>query len=292
MHVPQPAGGAGRGLVRVQRRGLAQQLPHRLREPAGLDQRGGLAADCGQPPGGDRQPGQLAQQLRRPADREIVPAGQVRGLRVRLGAVAGPRPHVRGQHGLADHTAARARLGLRHVLGHFRRRRGRDIGDLMPALYQHRLGGQPRPAAPAAGRANSSRSSGLSMSFIVVPGSPGCLPGRRFPRSRSDRSRGLFLYGLSDDGGRDEFDESRPARRSRSSTRARSCPISWYASASRAASSACGSADSSSAESTPGTSGTASKPAPSAADDQQPAATCRIPSTGTPPEQAKHPDAC
>jgi hypothetical protein len=46
------------------------------------------------------------------------------------------------------------------------------------------------------------------MSFIVVPGSPGCFPGRRFPRSRSDRSRPFFLYGLSDDGGRDDEAES------------------------------------------------------------------------------------
>ena len=50
--------------------------------------------------------------------------------------------------------------------------------------------------------------SGSSTRFIVVPGSPGCLPGRRFPRSRSDRSPFFFLYGLSDDGGRDDVDES------------------------------------------------------------------------------------
>ena len=48
---------------------------------------------------------------------------------------------------------------------------------------------------------------GLSTSFIVVPGSPGCLPGARLPFSRSDRSRGSFLpfsYGLSEDGGFDD----------------------------------------------------------------------------------------
>ena len=45
---------------------------------------------------------------------------------------------------------------------------------------------------------------------MVVPGSPGCFPGRRFPRSRSDRSRGFFRYGLSDDGGRDDIEESLP----------------------------------------------------------------------------------
>jgi len=38
------------------------------------------------------------------------------------------------------------------------------------------------------------------------------------PRSRSDRFRPFFLYGLSDDGGRDDVDESRRAWRSSSST--------------------------------------------------------------------------
>jgi hypothetical protein len=55
-----------------------------------------------------------------------------------------------------------------------------------------------------------------------VPGSPGCFPGRRFPRSRSDRSLGFFACGLSEDGGLDEFDESLPSRRSSSATRAAS----------------------------------------------------------------------
>ena len=40
---------------------------------------------------------------------------------------------------------------------------------------------------------NHSRRSGSSASLIVVPGSPGCLTGRRFPRSRSDRSRGFLI---------------------------------------------------------------------------------------------------
>jgi hypothetical protein len=48
--------------------------------------------------------------------------------------------------------------------------------------------------------------------------SKGCFPGRRFPRSRSDRSRGSFWYGLSDDGALEEFRESLPACRSSSST--------------------------------------------------------------------------
>ena len=97
---------------------------------------------------------------------------------------------------------------------------------------------------------------------IVAPGLPGCLPGRRFPRSRSDRSAPFFLYGLSDEGGRDDV-ESFPAWRSSCPTLAASrsfyavsSPISRYASASSAASSAAGSAESSSAEGTPGTLGT------------------------------------
>ena len=67
----------------------------------------------------------------------------------------------------------------------------------------------PHPAHSAGGYQN--RYFGLSTSFIVVPGSPGCFPGRRFPFSRSDRSRdGFFPYGLSDDGGLDDVEESFP----------------------------------------------------------------------------------
>ena len=112
-------------------------------------------------------------------------------------------------------------------------------------------------------------SSGSSTRFIVDPGSPGCFPGRRFPRSRSDRSPPFFLYGLSDDGGRDDVDESLRPCRSSSSTRADKCStctdsrpacavsaaISRYASVSRTASSAAGRPDSSSAEGTPVTTG-------------------------------------
>ena len=105
------------------------------------------------------------------------------------------------------------------------------------------------------------RYSGLSTSFIVVPGSPGCLPGRRFPRSRSDRS--FFSYGLSDDGGFDDVEESFPARRSSCPIRSRICPITAacsamtrHASASWAASSPCGRAASSPADGRPGTPGT------------------------------------
>src|SRR6185312_14717549 len=111
--------------------------------------------------------------------------------------------------------------------------------------------------------------------------------------------RGFFLYGLSDDGGRDDTDESIPARRSSSSTRACRRLISAdcsahtrYASESSRASPACGSAYSSSAEGTPGTPGTALKPAPQPASSQQPATACPAARKGHPRDQPQHPDAC
>ena len=134
----------------------------------------------------------------------------------------------------------------------------------------------PHPRHSAGGYQN--RCAGSSTRRIVVPGSPGCFPGARFPFSRSDRSRGFFLYGLSDDGGFDDVEESFPARRSRASTRAASrpfsatasstraaisrtwavsCAITRYASASRSASTPCGRTASSSADGRPGSSGTA-----------------------------------
>ncbi len=67
---------------------------------------------------------------------------------------------------------------------------------------------RPAPHPQHATGGNSNLSSGSSTRFIVVPGSPGCLPGRRFPRARKDRSAPFLLYGLSDDGGRDDVDES------------------------------------------------------------------------------------
>ena len=104
------------------------------------------------------------------------------------------------------------------------------------------------------------------------------VPGRRFPFSRSDRSRGFFLsflYGLSDDGGLDDVDESLASRFSSRSTRALNPAISRYASASRAASSSCGRAASSSADGRPGTSGTAGNPGHPRPRDQPPRPACR-----------------
>ena len=41
---------------------------------------------------------------------------------------------------------------------------------------------------------------------------PGCFPGLRPDAPRSDRSRGFFLYGLSDEGGFDDVEESLSSR--------------------------------------------------------------------------------
>jgi hypothetical protein len=61
---------------------------------------------------------------------------------------------------------------------------------------------------------------GSSVSDRDDPDSPGCLPGLRPDRARDDRLRAGFLaHGASDDGGREEFDESAPRRRSNSATR-------------------------------------------------------------------------
>ena len=54
---------------------------------------------------------------------------------------------------------------------------------------------------------------------------PGCLPGLRPDLPRSDRSRGFFLYGLSEDGGFEDVEESFATSRSSSSTRAASASI-------------------------------------------------------------------
>jgi hypothetical protein len=64
--------------------------------------------------------------------------------------------------------------------------------------------------------------SGPATCCSVEDRAPGCLPGGRWPRSRRERSRGLFAYGRSDDGGRDESGESFPSRSSSSATRAAS----------------------------------------------------------------------
>jgi hypothetical protein len=77
-------------------------------------------------------------------------------------------------------------------------------------------------------------SSGSATCRSVDDCAPGCLPRLRPLRPRSDRSRGFFLYGLSDDGGRDDVPESLPRRRSSCATRSLSS-VNCASAASRAA---------------------------------------------------------
>jgi hypothetical protein len=73
------------------------------------------------------------------------------------------------------------------------------------------------PQAVHASGTHFTVSSGRSDCLSVEDGAPGCLPGLRPDRARSDRSPGFFLYGLSEDGGFDDVDESLPKRRHNSS---------------------------------------------------------------------------
>ena len=75
------------------------------------------------------------------------------------------------------------------------------------------------PHRPQAAGAHTTTSSGSATCRSVEDSAPGCLPRFRPLRPRSDRSRGFFLYGLSDDGGLDDVPESLPRRRSSSATR-------------------------------------------------------------------------
>ena len=90
------------------------------------------------------------------------------------------------------------------------------------------------PHRPQAAGKHTTTSSGSATCRSVDDCAPGCLPRLRPLRPRSDRSRGFFLYGLSDDGGRDDVPESLPRRRSSSATRSPSS-VNRASAASRAA---------------------------------------------------------
>src|SRR5271157_1117567 len=81
---------------------------------------------------------------------------------------------------------------------------------------------RPCPQQPHAAGPYSTVSSGLPDCSSVEDGAPGCLPGLRPDLRRSDRSFGFLVYGLSDEGGLDDVEESLARRRSSSSTRAAS----------------------------------------------------------------------
>ena len=173
---------AGRGFIGVDRRGGPQELADPVHEPAIPDQRGGPGPDPGHPPGGGRDPGELAQQHRGPVNRDVMAAGQVRGVRAGLRPVAGPRPDMRRELALGHRPAARALLRLRHVLGDLRLRGRPDIGDLMPPRRRRRLPGQARAAAAARRRRAVIALIRVIEQAHCHPGiTPGCLPGRRFP---------------------------------------------------------------------------------------------------------------
>src|SRR5271165_5208583 len=93
---------------------------------------------------------------------------------------------------------------------------------------------RPCPQQPHAAGPYSTVSSGLPDCSSVEDGAPGCLPGLRPDLPRSDLSFGFFLYGLSEEGGLDDVEESLPSSRWSSSTRAASASI-CAASSSRSA---------------------------------------------------------
>jgi hypothetical protein len=70
----------------------------------------------------------------------------------------------------------------------------------------------------------SNRSSGSSTRLREDDAAPGCLPGFRPDLTRDERFlAGCFAHGASDEGGRDEFDESWPSRCSSSAIRRSRC---------------------------------------------------------------------
>jgi len=94
------------------------------------------------------------------------------------------------------------------------------------------------PQQPHAAGAHSTLWPGSPDCFSVEDCAPGCFPGLRPDRPRSDRSLLFFLYGLSEDGGFEDVEESLPRRRSSSSTRATSaCSCASLAASCAAASS-------------------------------------------------------
>ena len=218
VHVAQALVGAGGGLVDVQHPHPAQQLAHPGQERR-LQQAGGAAAHTGDEPDRDPDPGQGRHQRGRPADGQVVRAGQLRGGGEHPRPVLGAGWHpLRGGPG-PWRRAAGAGAGDDPVLGHARWRGRGDVGDLTTL---HPATGAPVRSAPQSPQRSTSRSRvsfGLSTSGIVVP------PGRAACRAcgprrcaRSDRS-GL-RYGGSDEGGFEEVVESEPSRRSNSSIRA------------------------------------------------------------------------
>ena len=72
---------------------------------------------------------------------------------------------------------------------------------------------RPCPQQPHAAGPYSTVSSGLPDCFSVEDCAPGCLPGLRPDLPRSDLSFGFLVYGLSEEGGLDDVEESLPSSR-------------------------------------------------------------------------------
>ena len=84
---------------------------------------------------------------------------------------------------------------------------------------------RPCPQQPHAAGPHSTVLSGLPDWLSAEDCAPGCLPGSRPERPRSDRSSGFFWYGLPEEDGFDDVDESPPGFRRNSSTCAASASI-------------------------------------------------------------------
>jgi len=76
--------------------------------------------------------------------------------------------------------------------------------------------------------------SGSSTSDRDDDAAPGCLPGSRPDRVRDERFTRDFSHSASEDGGRDEFDESAPNQRSSSAIRSACSPMTRSCSTTRA----------------------------------------------------------
>ena len=121
------------------------------------------------------------------------------------------------------HHAPGAALEQQLVLGDHRgRHRGQvhHLATLGHPRQQHRSTTRCTPSSAPAPAARPDP--GLSDNDRDTPPSPGCLPGlpTGLPPRSSAASRGSRCHGGSEDGGREEFDESAPSRRSSSATRA------------------------------------------------------------------------
>ena len=196
----------------------AAAAPEPVHERA--DPRGGLAADPGDEPGRDAHPGQRGRPAPRPGRRAVVRAGRpappARAPPGRTAPGRSPRPaparcrppRITGTAFAATWYSVTSGGG------------GGEISNTCRFCAVPSTGSPVRscPQQPHAAGAHTTVSPGSGDCFSVEDCAPGCLPGLRPDLPRSDRSRGFFLYGLSDDGGLDDVEESLSRRRRSSST--------------------------------------------------------------------------